>query len=142
MRAPPTREPRAPEPPTPRNKRINGAGALCLVGVNAAVDPPRRHWTEAMATGVRKGTASLRRMRVGSRQGQATALRYRRGGGGRNGSLGSSASPPPPSPPPHQKIIPRKNATHQRGPKLEVDLRYTNLFFLASNTPPPPLGCR
>ena len=57
------------------------------------------------------------------------------GGGG-----GRGLNPPPPrgiDPPthPHQKAFPQEqNEIYERGPNLEVDLRYTN-FFLASDPP-------
>ena len=56
------------------------------------------------------------------------------GGGGGNWPPGILADPPTH---PHQKIFRQeKNEIYQRGPNLEVDVRYTN-FFLASDPPPP-----
>ena len=47
------------------------------------------------------------------------------------------ATPPDPPPPQHQKTVPRgTNAIDQKGQKLEIDLRDTNLCFW-----PLPPGC-
>ena len=64
-------------------------------------------------------------------------MAYRYLGGGGDGSLRAWA--PPPDPPPTSENFPQdKNDVYQRGPKLEVDFRYTN--FLASNPPSPDKG--
>ena len=63
-------------------------------------------------------------------------------GGGGVGGKAAWAPPPDPPTPSHQKSFHGKNEIYQRGPKLEVDFRYTK--FLASDppthAPPPPPG--
>ena len=55
---------------------------------------------------------------------QAGAYRYRRGWGG--------GGHPPPDPPTHIRKLQGGNETYQRGPKSEIDCRYTD-FFLPLN---------
>ena len=52
------------------------------------------------------------------------------GGGGGRGGLASPGFWRTHPTPPHQKMLPpENNAIYQRGPNLEVDVRYRNLFL-------------